>query len=58
MICVLIKVILIAEEPCTDIPYSCVIAGFKPTKEILYKEIKMKDLLYIGGLRAYLQHRR
>ena len=36
--------------------YKCVMAGFKPTGEMKYAQsFKMKDLLYSGGIRGYLE---
>lgn len=39
-----------------DSVHSCIMAGFKPTNMITHdRDLKLDQLFYIGGLRAYLQ---
>jgi uncharacterized protein YjbI with pentapeptide repeats len=47
--------VLILEEIEDDQPeFNLVLAGFLPTFKIMRNEVKMNDLLYIGGLQGYL----
>ncbi len=55
LICVLLMNFIEADK-IEGNSYDCIIAGFKPTAEIKSaRDLKMQDLLYIGGIRPFLE---